>query len=501
MKIIIVGGGTAGWISALMISKIFKGVHSVTLIESSSLGIIGAGESSTGALRRIVNNEEWDFGCNQLDFFNEADATPKLAVLYKNWKGDNSEYLAPIDSAIEDKYIGTNPLLNSYVANGIPIEYSSLFGRMASSNITPFHIENNELFGLNNHAFNFDAKLAADYFEKVCGSDVIKIDAIVQDINFKENGCVNDILLDNGKTIDGDFFIDATGFGRLFPNKMGVKYLEYPELTLNSALPFLLPHTEETPKLLTTAWAQKFGWMWQIPTRSRFGCGYVYDSNFIDADQAQQEIENILKTEIEPIKNIKFRPGRLETAWNKNVLSVGLSVNFFEPLEATSIHGTILLLNMFVLNYLKEDLERTITDKNISKFNNSIAEMYDNYKTFILLHYATGRNDTEFWRNANSLAVNDPIVAEILEISKTRLLNQTDLANFYGTVGAELHNWILCSLGHYTKETAKKEEYLVNRRNAARQKETEICDQLSKYNWLTNKQILDYLLKLKYEVL
>jgi tryptophan halogenase len=81
MKIVIVGGGTAGWISALMISKIFKGVHSVTLVESSSIGIIGAGESSTGALRRIVNNEEWDFGCNQLDFFNEADATPKLAVL------------------------------------------------------------------------------------------------------------------------------------------------------------------------------------------------------------------------------------------------------------------------------------------------------------------------------------------------------------------------------------------------------------------------------------
>ena len=495
MKIVIVGGGTAGWISALMISKIFKNLHSVTLIESSGIGIIGAGESSTGSLRRIVNNEEWNFGCNQLDFMKEANATPKLAVLHKNWKGDGTEYLAPIDSAIEDQYIGTNSLLNSYVANNIPIENSSLFGRMVSNSITPFNLDNDELFGLNTHAFNFDAKLAADYFEKVCGEDVKKIDAVVKDISLNEKGFVSKVILDNGEEISADFFIDATGFARLFPNKMGIKYIEYPELTLNAALPFVLPHGTETPKLLTTTWAQKYGWMWQIPTTKRMGCGYVYDSNFINADQAQQEIERLLGTEIEPIKNISFRPGRLETAWNKNVLSIGLSVNFFEPLEATSIHGTIMLLNLFILNYLKDNLERTTTDNNINKFNRSVAKMYDNYKTFILLHYVTGRNDTEFWRNANSLAKQDSFVAEILEISKTRLLNQTDLDNFYGTAGAELHNWVLCGLGFYTKETAKKEEDLLNRKQLARQNESNLCDQLSKYNWLSNRQILDYILR------
>jgi hypothetical protein len=495
MKIVIVGGGTAGWISALMISKIFKGIHDVTLVESSSLGIIGAGESSTGSLRRIVNNEEWNFECDQLDFMKEANATPKLAVLHKNWKGDGTEYLAPIDSSKEDTYIGTNTLLNSYVANGFPIENSSLFGRMVSNDITPFNLNNDKLFGLNTHAFNFDAKLAADYFEKICSKDVKKIDAIVNDISINEKGFVNEITLDNGKKITADFFIDATGFARLFPNKMGVKYIEYSELTLNAALPFVLPHESKTPKLLTTAWAQKHGWMWQIPTTKRMGCGYVYDSNFITSDQAQQEIESLLGTKIEPIKNISFRPGRLETAWNKNVLSIGLSVNFFEPLEATSIHGTIILLNLFILNYLKENLERTTTNNNINKFNKSVAKIYDNYKTFILLHYVTGRNDTEFWRNANSLAKQDSFVAEILEISKTRLLNQTDLDNFYGTAGAELHNWVLCGLGFYTKETANKEESLLNRRQLAIQKEIELCNQLSKYNWLSNRQILNYILK------
>lgn len=492
MNIVIVGGGTAGWLAALMISKIQKDLHNITIIDSSAIGIIGAGEASTGYLRGVINNEIWDFGCNEFDFFKECKATPKLGILHKDWKQVGHQYLAPTDAAIDDPEFGCNELLCSYIANDIPMHNSSIDGRLVTNKLSPFYIDEGQLVSIGRHAYNFDARLAAKYLEKVCGNGVKKIDAKVNDIILDQRGFVKQLTLDNNEIIEVDFIIDASGFSKLFSKKLGIDWIDYNELTLNAALPFLMPE-EDNFDFVSTSWAQKYGWMFKIPKLGITGCGYAYDDRYITPEQAQEEIETVLGKKIEPIKNIKYNPGRLDTVWNKNVLSIGLAASFLEPLEATSIHATIAQLSMFIFTHLKESLDRTLDNVSIARYNDYFARLFNEYKIFILLHYATSRTDTEFWKNANRLARENDTVKEILEISKHRLLNQSDLTPYFGYAQGELYNYILCGLGHYTKSTDVLESQLMNRIEVAKKEEIRITNFLSEHNWLTNNQILNYI--------
>lgn len=489
MKIVIVGGGTAGWLAALMISKVCGDTHNVTLVESSSVGIIGAGESSTGALRGILNNEVFDYGCNEFDFMASAKATPKYAILHKDWNGVGTQYTAPIDTTIDESYIGTNSLLAAYVARGIPIHHASINGRLVDNKLTDFYLEDNNVLSSNRHAYNFDARLAAKYLERICSFDVNKIDAKVTNIELGENGFVTKLILDNGTDVEGDFFIDASGFARIFYDKLQMKWQDYKELTLNAAMPFILPYEDgEEHKFVARSWAQKHGWMWTVPKLDDLGCGYAYDDRYITQEQAQQEIETVLGRKIEPIKKLKFNPGRLEKVWNKNVLSIGLSASFLEPLEATSIHGTILQLNMFMFTHLKETLERTVNDVNKKIYNETVTKIFDEFKTFLLIHYKNNRKDSDFWIESNRLVEENSKVAEIMEIAKTRLLTQSDVENHYGCAGAELYNWILCGLGHYTKDTAIKEMRLLKRQEIAVKEEKNITAFTKSSRWISNKE-------------
>ena len=500
MKIVIVGGGTAGWLAALQITKIHKGLHQVTVIESSAIGIIGAGESSTGVLRGIINNEVWDYGCNEFDFMKYAKATPKLAILHKNWRGDGTEYLAPIDTATDEIDVGTNLLLNAYVAADIPMQMASINGRLEAAGLSSFYKDEDQIGSINRHAYNFDARLAAKYLERICGETVKKIDARVLDIKFKENGFVHSVQLDNDQTIEADFFIDASGFARLFPNAMGIRWIDYPELTLDSAMPFILPYPEDYKlRLVATSWAQKNGWLWQIPKGDDLGNGYAFDSRFTDNEGAQQEIETLLGHEIQPIKFIKYQPGKLESVWNKNVLSIGLSSSFLEPLEATSIHGTIIQLNLFLFTFLKESIDRTINESNIKSYNRSVSKMLDDFKTFILIHYCNGRSDSDFWKNANSLVQRDDRIQEIVDIAKTRLLNKSDMECSFGYAGAELYNWIICGLKIFDQSTAAKEIKILQRKRKATDQEQWLANGFADYQWISNEEIFKIIKNHNYE--
>jgi len=500
VNIVIVGGGTAGWLAALMLSKIHGHLHTITLIESSAIGIIGAGESSTGALRGIINNETWNYNCNELDFMNFAKATPKLSITHRNWSGDGLEYLAPIDTAQDDNDAGTSVLLNSYIANEHPMHMASINGRLSEAGLSSFYQENGQIKHINRHAYNFDARLGAKYLEKICSSGVNKIDAKVKDIVLKENGWVDSIILDDGRTVAGDFFIDASGFSRLFSKKLNVKWISYPELTLDSAMPFILPYPKDYKlKLTALSWAQKNGWMWQIPKGDDLGNGYAFDSRFTSESEAQKEIEQLLGHEIEPIKFIKYQTGRLENTWNNNVLSIGLSSSFLEPLEATSIHGTIIQLNLFLFTYLKETVDRTITQSGKNSFNRSISKMLDDFKNFIALHYFNGRRDSDFWINANEMVSKNDKVREIVEISQNRLLNKSDLEYSFGYAGPELYNWILCGLKIYNKDTAKKEYELLDRKPHAQRQQDWLVSGFDHFDWLTNDEIFKIIKDHKYE--
>jgi hypothetical protein len=372
------------------------------------------------------------------------------------------------------------------------MQMSSINGRLETGRLSSFYLEGQQIKSINRHAYNFDARLAAKYIEKICGDSVKKIDSKVKKINIEETGFVKSLLLDNDLKIEADFIIDASGFSRIFPKAMGTKWVEYKELTLDSAMPFILPYPHDySLRLVATSWAQNNGWMWQIPKGDDLGNGYAFDSRFTDNEGAQKEIEKLLGFEIVPIKFIKYQPGKLKTSWNKNVLSIGLSSSFLEPLEATSIHGTIIQLNLFCFTFLKETLVRTMNDGSIKSYNKAINKMLDDFKTFILLHYCGGRQDTDFWKNAYKLATENDSIQEILEISKTRLLNNSDLDYNFGCAGAELYNWILCGLNLYKQETAFKEINILDRKNRAKQQEKLLTDIFENYNWITNKEIFN----------
>jgi hypothetical protein len=496
MKIVIVGGGTSGWIAALLIKSVHKN-HEVTVIESSKIKTIGVGEGSTGFLRGIVNNEVNDYGCNEIEFMKHSKALPKLGVFFKDWIKDK-QYIEPIDSAATPNYFASYPLLISYVSKNIPIHLASWNGRMIEYGISSFIKNKNsqEPLGTQNHAYHFDAGLAGEYFKSKSINNVNLIDSEVVDINVDKLGNVVSLELSNKEKIFGDFFIDASGFHRIFMEKTNNEFIEYKDLSLNSAMPFRLDLSDmSNENFVTTAWAQKYGWMWMIPKADHVGCGYIYDNRYINQAEAKKEIEDVLGKEIKVLNDIKFKAGRLKHFWKNNVLSIGLSSCFLEPLEATSIHGTISQINNFVYFYLRDTLEETISEVSMSEYNRQTERMVENFKTFILLHYYGTRQDTQFWKKMNKNAAKNKEVEKIIKIAKHRLLNDfdTDTNSIYGATPHHLFNWVLPGLETFTSDTAKKELLINNREFLAKQEEEKICNYIESNDWISNKDFIEYL--------
>lgn len=472
MNIVIVGGGTAGWLAALFLKKIHGQNRNITVIESSKIGIVGAGEGSTGIMSDVIQNRMWNFDCSEEDFLKFTGSTPKLGIKHKHWKDTSTEYFGPIDasstsSSIID-YIQLHTIANKLkihtsTRNGILLENgkSTFFSKeenMIRTTAVPSQLINGA-FSLNSHAYHFDAHKVGQYFKSVCEKDNVKhIDAIVKTVKIKENGFLESVILDTGETVSADFFVDATGFSRLILGKeYGIKWKSYKDnLPVNTAMPFILPHDPSAPIAnYTTAWAQKNGWLWQIPTTERLGCGYVFDDNFTTHEQAQQEIESVLGTPIEPIRFLKFDTGRMEKLWHKNVLTVGLAAAFAEPLEATSIHTTIVQLHAFCFSFFN-DLS-SCNDGNEKRYNELMGKMYDDMRDFLVVHYMGGRTDSEFWKYISSGATQTDFVKQLLDIAKVRPPKNSDWLGYMGYIGSPLYNVVLANLGKLSPEICRKE--------------------------------------------
>lgn len=471
MKIVVIGGGTAGWLAALFLKKINGKHRDITVIDSSKIGIVGAGEGSTGIMSDVIQNRMWNFDCNETDFIKFTGSTPKLGIKHKHWKDTSSEYFGPIDASstfesvidyIQLYVIANNMKIHTSTRNGILLEnkkstfFDSSVNVYKTTTITPAQAQS--AMSLNSHAYHFDAHKVGQYFKSVCEKDNVKhIDSEVKKINIDERGWVKSVELENSEIIKGDFFVDATGFSKLILGKeLGIKWKSYKEnLPVNTAMPFILPHNEETMTNYTTAWAQKAGWMWQIPVVDRVGCGYVFCDEFITRDQAKEEIEQALGQEIEPLRFLKFDTGRMEKFWHNNVLTVGLAAAFAEPLEATSIHTTICQLHSFCVHHFSDS--ESINEGNINRYNQLMSKMYDDMRDFLVVHYMGGRTDSEFWKYISSGSTQTEFIRDLLDIAKVRPPKVSDWLSYYGYVGSPLYNVVLANLGKLSPETCKKE--------------------------------------------
>ena len=388
MKIVIVGGGTAGWLTALYAKKLFKNDH-ITLIESQDIPIIGVGEATTPHLIDFLEELHIDF----VDVIKNTDGTIKNGISFEDWNGDGKKYLHGFSVRNE-----ANPfVLDNSKSNFYDVYLRYLIQNKLSflkNTYTPLISYENKI-NLKNQSFalHFDASKLSNYLSKL--SINRGIEHIIDEYECceqDENGFIKKIKTKN-HLLDVDFVFDCSGFQKLFiGNLFKDRWIDYQNhLPMKKAV--LFPTKITSSKPYTTARAMKYGWVFEIPLQNRTGRGYIFDSDYISIDQACEELKTVYD-EVEPLRTIDFSAGRFTNSWIKNCIGLGLSTNFVEPLESTSIFvtiGQLKLLKKFKENICNQD------ESEIKKFNNIIGNNNDAILKFIYLHYLTKRNDSNFW--------------------------------------------------------------------------------------------------------
>jgi tryptophan halogenase len=334
-------------------------------------------------------------------------------------------------------------------------------GSLIYNGMSNFNKHTNQ-FSDYSHAMHVDAYLVGKYFKKVClrSKNATHIDSKVVDaVLDPTTGNIKSVKLEDGRDITGDFFIDCSGFRRILMNKLESKWVSYQkELPNNSAIPFLKEYEEgEYPDPSTQAWALSSGWMWTIPLLERTGNGYVFSDEFITPEKALEEIESKVGKNIKIAPLIKFNTGRQESAWVKNCITIGLASAFIEPLEATSIHSTIVQIKNFVFEYLRPTVEETVNSGSQQIYNQRTRRMFDDLRDFLVMHYMGGRDDSEYWRYISSGATQTEFVSHLLEMSKHRMPSNHDFPTYYGSAGWPLYSYVLAGIGRLSKDTCSKE--------------------------------------------
>lgn len=447
MNIVIVGGGTAGWVSAYYIAGAMPGKHKITVIESSKIGIVGAGEGSTGILRDLLEGVFFNKSVDIEDFMRKTDSTPKMGIKHTNWTKDKNSYFAPLDTT------GTGFTFNDYILKYVISKFGNENIHLSSPQGLAYHDE--KYFA---HAFHFDANKVGMYFKNLC-PEVVSIDAVVDEVVLDINGSVEKLILDTKEHITADVFIDCSGFNRVLMKKMKIDWVSTQDvLPVNTAMPFIVNYEEnEKVKPHTGATAMNAGWMWDIPLTTRRGCGYVFDSNFITEDKAVEEVQKYLKKPIEPIKFIKFESGYSEKFLHKNVVCLGLSSSFFEPLEATSIHNTIIQTSLFVEMCLRQGTSFINNSTLEDMYNKRIKRIMEHTTNFISMHYQGGRTDTPFWQRIKFENIVTDEAKYFIDMAKVKIPINAQLDGMWGSYTVHLMNWIFAGMGIITKELAKKE--------------------------------------------
>lgn len=436
-KFVVVGGGTAGWLTALTLKYYYPDVH-VKLIESSEIGILGAGEGTTPQIISLLEQ----LGITLPEIFINANGTIKNGIKFTNWHGDKTHYyhgfgnVSDLCLLSQTRVNQTIPLIVAEkAAQGQSLDDIDFTAAISELNATKFTVStqlknktaNNTTHfnSLGQYSIHFNANMLADFLKAVGVQRKIEcVDGIVNKINTDENGYITSLDLNHERTIKCDFVFDCTGFKRLIiGNFYKAKFKSYKQhLPVNTAIPFQHKYESDTSPIppYTEAIAMKYGWMWKIPVKNRFGCGYVFDKNQISMEDAKKEIDQFMGYEVEVPKTFSFEAGVYETPWIKNCVALGLSSGFVEPLEATSIWVTINSLHWL------SNSNAGMVYRNpyiIEAYNKSVERINDQVLEFLYFHYITNRTDTTFWKDFLTYT---KVPDGLLELVKTRNLSLID---------------------------------------------------------------------------
>jgi tryptophan halogenase len=414
-SICIVGGGTAGWMAASLLSSALQGSRiKITLIESPDIATIGVGESTVPSIMDFLRVCQ----INLKEFAEATSATFKLGIRFDDWLKPGEQFFHPFGRVGQDihGFEFYQAWLKTFAdGNGtrwIDHSPSAIMAENQRFMLRPPQHQNWVLRSYA-HALHLDAVLAARYLrEHSQGRGVEKIEATVNRVVVDEQQFIRALELNNGTTVTSDFFIDCTGFkGLLIEGALDIGYEDWTHyLPCNRAIAVQTKNTGE-PQPFTVATAREAGWTWKIPLQHRTGNGYVFSSQYCTDDKAMDTLLQVVDGKLlnEP-RVIPFVTGRRKKIWHNNCLALGLASGFLEPLESTAIHLVYKTLVHFIRHFPDLDFESHAE----LAFNQKINVDYQEIRDFIILHYCTTkRDDTEFWRWCQSMPVPDSLCEKI----------------------------------------------------------------------------------------
>ena len=448
-KIVIVGGGTAGWMAAApMAQRLLAGKEHATeviVIESPEIGTIGVGEATLPTIRYYNKS----LGLDGVDFVKRTQATFKVGIEFKDWGSLGHRFFhgfGDFGPAIENRSAYMHWLRLRSEGEVPPYEDWSTSTVMARHNrFFPPQGETPAAANAYSYAFHFDAGLYASYLrEYAVRRGAQHIEGMVVDVEVRpEDGFVSAVKLKDGRRIEGDLFIDCSGFrGLLIEGVMKAGYEDWSEmLPCNSALAVPSKRVAQPRKLTpyTMSTAKTAGWQWRIPLQHRTGNGHVYCNHFTSDEEAARTLIEGLDTEaIGTPRPLRFTTGRRRQSWVKNVVALGLASGFLEPLESTSIQLIMDAVSRLLQYFPDKDFKPHLA----AEFNRKMLAQYASIRDFIILHYKlTQRTDSEFWRYCAAMPIPDTLQHQI------ELFRTSGRVAIYDPEGFAEPSWVSIMMG------------------------------------------------------
>lgn len=407
-RVVIAGGGTAGWMAAAALARTLGNAIELTLVESEAIGTIGVGEATIPPL--IAYNRL--LGIGEADFMRTTQATFKLGINFENWKQQGESYFHSFGVTGRDHWsAGFQHFWMHGQTKGHSASYDDYCIELQAAMKSKFaHLPDNRI----NYAYHLDSGLYARFLRKMAEADgTRRVEGKIAEVQLDgESGNIAALLLGSGERIEGDLFVDCTGFrALLIEGALHVGYDDWShQLPCDSAIA-VQTASVRPPVPYTRAIAHDAGWQWRIPLQHRQGNGIVYCSRYLDKDAALERLLSSVEGEVLTKPNfIRFTTGARRKQWHRNCVAVGLSGGFMEPLESTSIH----LIQRAILRIVRMLPMGEVSERDIAEFNDQQMTDMEQIRDFLILHYkATERRDSPFWRQCADMDIPQSLTHKI----------------------------------------------------------------------------------------
>ena len=407
-SILIVGGGSAGWMSAALLSHLFQGLYKIRLVESDEIGTVGVGEATIPAIKKFNELLELD----EAEFMRTTQGTFKLGIQFNDWLRPGSSYVHGFGVIGQDLgWLRCHHYWLRANAEGQASDFANYSINTAAALADKFmqpppNMPDSPLAHIA-YAFHFDAGLYAQFLRRYAEArGVVRTEGRIVDVALRaEDGFIEAVTLASGERIEADLFIDCSGFrGLLTEEALKTGYEDWTHwLPCDRALAVPCARNEAAFTPYTRSTARPAGWQWRIPLQHRTGNGHVYSSRFMEEAEAERILlANLDGEQLAEVNRIRFVTGKRKRIWNRNCVAVGLASGFLEPLESTSLH----MIQSALIRLVRLFPDGRFDPANVAEFNRQADFEYERIRDFIILHYkATERDDTPFWRYCRDMEV------------------------------------------------------------------------------------------------